>query len=79
MYLYASNKDGWTAFMFACSNGHKDVLQVHLDYSNRGIDLNAKSHRGMTRGMTAFMIASHPKMLSEYSLTIQTKALIRMQ
>ena len=57
MYLYAI-KDGWTAFMFACSNGHKDVLQVHLDYLNRGIDLNAKSHRGMTRGMTAFMIAS---------------------
>ena len=53
MDLYASNKDGWTAFMFACKD-----LQVHLDFSNRGIDLNAKSHRGMTRGMTAFMIAS---------------------
>ena len=34
MYLYASNKDGWTAFMFACSSGHKDVLQVHLDSWN---------------------------------------------
>ena len=40
-----------TAFIWACSKGHKDVVQLLLENSN--IDLNARNNRGDT----AFMIA----------------------
>ena len=38
--------------MFACNNGHKDVVQLLLDHSDR-IDLNATDDRGFT----AFLLA----------------------
>ena len=44
---------GWTALFYACSNGHKDVVQLLLDNSERNIDLNAKS----IGGLTAFIYA----------------------
>ena len=48
-------KYGWfemTAFMWACNNGHKDVVQLLLDHLGR-IDLNAR----VNNGWTALMIA----------------------
>ena len=49
-----NNKDnyGRTPFMWACYNGHKDVVKLLLDHSE-GIDLNARDRWGKT----AFMIA----------------------
>ena len=43
--------DGFTAFMIACSKGHKDVVQLLMDHSER-IDLNARN-----TGWTAFTMA----------------------
>ena len=38
--LYASNKDGWTAFMFACRYGRQDVVklsnEIFLAISEKG-------------------------------------------
>ena len=51
--LNTKDEDGLTAFMLACKNGHKDVVQLLLDHSER-IDLNAKDDYG---GITAFMLA----------------------
>ena len=33
---------GWTAFMLACYNGHKDVVKLLLDLNDSSIELNAK-------------------------------------
>ena len=43
---------GMTPFMWACSRGYKDVVQLLLDHSER-FDLNARDNEGWT----AFMIA----------------------
>jgi len=32
--LNVKEKDGFTALMVACKNGHKDVVQLLLDHSN---------------------------------------------
>ena len=55
--LNIKDEDGFTAFMVACQNGHKDVVQLLLDNSERNIDLNAKSNFGMT----AIMCSVRPK------------------
>ena len=39
--------------MIACENGHKDVVQLLLDNSERNIDFNARNNGGWT----AFIIA----------------------
>ena len=39
--LNIRDKVGWTPFMWACKNRHKDVVQLLLDNSERNIDLNA--------------------------------------
>ena len=50
-----NNRDryGWTPFMWACKNGHKDVVKLLLDYSER-IDLNARNVFGTTAFMQAW-------------------------
>ena len=50
--LNIKDEDGGTAFMIACYNGRKDVIQLFLNNSNK-IELNARS----TTGNTAFMVA----------------------
>ncbi len=45
---------GWTPFMWACWNGHKDVVKLLLDKSKR-IELNARDNDGGT----AFMLACY--------------------
>ena len=55
--------------MFACKNGHIDVVQFLPDFSDQNIDLNARSNNGKT----AFIWASFNghedvvKLLLEYS------------
>ena len=51
--LNIKDEHGTTAFMWACSNGHKDVVKLLLDYSE-GIDLNARDN---VMKWTAFMLA----------------------
>ena len=53
--LNAIEQNGGTAFMAACYNGHKDVVQLLLNYPDRTIDLNARTNNGTT----AFMAACH--------------------
>ena len=36
---------GMTALVFACSNGHKDVVQILIDNSETKINLNARNNR----------------------------------
>ena len=50
--LNIKDKNGWTAFMWACRNGHKDVVKLLLDNSER-IDLNARTNNGKTAFMWA--------------------------
>ena len=57
--------------MFACFSGHKDVVQLLLNISEKDINLNARTYRGQT----AFMIAcvyqrkNVVKLLVEHSKT----------
>ena len=44
---------GRTTLMVACKNGHKDVVQLLLDNSERNIDLNARCVTGRTALMYA--------------------------
>ena len=53
--LNIKDEKGTTAFMWACINGHKYVVQLFLYHSDRNTDLNAKDNRGYT----SFMIACH--------------------
>ena len=39
--------------MWACKDGHKDVVQMLLEHSNPRIDINAKANNGST----AFIMA----------------------
>ena len=50
--IYEKKSFGVTAFMFACENGHKDVVQLLLEYSGR-IELNARTNGGWTALMWA--------------------------
>ena len=50
--IYEKKSFGVTAFMFACENGHKDVVQLLLEYSGR-VELNAENEEKWT----AFMLA----------------------
>ena len=52
--LNIKDKNGWTAFMWACRNGHKDVVKLLLDNSER-IELNATT----TVGSNAFMLSCY--------------------
>ena len=45
--LNARDNNGWTALMKACHHGHKDVVKLLLDHSER-IDLNATDDIGFT-------------------------------
>ena len=52
--LNARDNNGGTAFMWACRNGHKDIVQLLLDHhSDPNIDLNAKDNFGCTAFMNA--------------------------
>ena len=51
-YIYR-NYDGATAFMGACMEGHKDVVQLLLEHPE-GIELNAKNDDGETALMIAY-------------------------
>ena len=50
--LNTKDEFGCTPFMWACENGHKDIVKLLLDHSER-IELNARDNDGKT----AFMIA----------------------
>ena len=69
--LNIKDEYGWTAFMEACYNGHKDVVKLFLEHSER-IDLNARDNFGET----AFMIACQygdkdvVKLLLKYSKVV---------
>ena len=39
--------------MRACANGHKDIVKLIMDNSDRNIDLNARNNRGTTAFMCA--------------------------
>ena len=52
--LNAKDKNGCTAFMWACKNGHKDVVKLLFNNSDR-IELNARTKMGYT----AFIVACH--------------------
>ena len=52
--------------MFACKNGHIDVVQLLLDHSDQNIDLNARNNVGRT----AFMWASFNGHEDVYSFSI---------
>ena len=41
------------SFVWACHNGHKDVVKLLMEHSNRHIDLNARTNQGMTALMWA--------------------------
>ena len=61
---------GRTAFMWACCNGHKDVVQLLLDYSDSNIDLNEEM---LVDGLhLCWLAVLDTKMLSDCSWTIQT-------
>ena len=47
------DRSGWTAFMLACNNGQREVVELLLDHSKRTIDFNAKSDFGWTAIMLA--------------------------
>ena len=51
--INAIDQSGGTAFMWACLNGHKDVVQLLLDNSEKNIDLNARRASGCTALMYA--------------------------
>ena len=51
--LNVKDNFGWTPFMWACKNGHKDVVKLLLDNSER-IDLNARNNFGTTAYMQAW-------------------------
>ena len=65
------DNDGWTAFMWACLKGHKDVVRLLLYHSNPNIELNARNN-----GDTPFIMAGFNghkdvvQLLLEYSDTI---------
>ena len=50
--LNARDNEGQTVFMFACGNGHKDIVIMLLAHSDR-IDLNATDNSGKTALMIA--------------------------
>ena len=55
--LNASIFYGNTAFMDACTSGHKGVVQLLLDHSDPNIELNARSSSGKTVFMMAIDLA----------------------
>ena len=50
--LNSKDENGATALMWACLNGHKAVVQLLLDHSER-IDLNARTKSGWTAFISA--------------------------
>jgi len=67
------NARGRSGFMWACRNGHKDVVQLLLDHSER-IELNARDDLGFTAFMRACNYGNKDvvKLLLEYSEVIDT-------
>ena len=51
--LNATDQYGGTAFMWACYNGHKDVVQLLLNHADKTIELNATNNIGITSFMYA--------------------------
>ena len=51
--LNSKDQFGMTAFMWACFDGHTDVVQLLLDNSNQGLELNARDRLGQTAFMWA--------------------------
>ena len=45
--------NGWTTIKCACQSGHKDVVQLFLNHSDRNIDMKAKNKDGKTPVMLA--------------------------
>ena len=46
--MNARTNHGLTSLIFACQNGHKDVVKLVLDNSNNNIDMNTINNDGMT-------------------------------
>ena len=54
--LNVKDEDGRTAFMWACGKGHKDVVKLLLNHTQRmvkRIEVNAKDNNGWTAFMWA--------------------------
>ena len=70
--LNIKDEGGWTSLMWACFYGHKDVIQLLMDHSDR-IELNARSNLGMTAFILACSIGHKDvvKLLLDHSETIE--------
>ena len=51
--LNSRDNTGQNAFMVACNNGHRDVVQLLLYFSDKNTDLNARDDKGRTAIMLA--------------------------
>ena len=73
--LNTKDTNGWTAFMLACREGQKDVVQLLLNHSEI-IDLNARNNFGMTAFMEACLIGHKDvvKLLLDHSNEIDLNA-----
>ena len=74
--LNSKDKIGMTGFMWACYNGHKDVVQLVLDHSER-IELNARSKNENT-AFTCACLNGHKdvvKLLLDNSERIELNAI----
>ena len=71
--LNIKDKYGRTPFLWACYNGHKDVVKLLLDHSE-GIDLNTKDRWRKTAFMEACRNGHKDvvKLLLEYSKVVNT-------
>ena len=56
--LNTRHKRGWTAFMYACAYGPKDIVQLLLDHAATNIDLTAKQDEGMSALMLACILGN---------------------
>ena len=72
--LAARCNRGMTALMYACKDGHKDVVQLllELEHSALNIELNARSNDGSTLHLCGLALKDG-KMLSNCFWSIQAK------
>ena len=68
--LNIKDEIGWTAFMWDCDKGHKDVVKLLLGHSEK-IELNARNKFGDT----ALMIAQQRRGNQDIVQMVKAKAL----